>query len=54
MGASIPGDRDRDVDRDGEGLTMRANSSATQRGEMCDVSGMLDANIQQAHQTPKL
>lgn len=49
MGASIPGDRDRDADRDGEGLTMRANSSATQRGEMCDVSGLLDANLQQAH-----
>lgn len=54
MGAAIPGDRDRDADRDGEGLTMRANSSATQRGEMCDVSGMLDANLQEAHQTPPL
>lgn len=42
MGAPVSGDRDRDGDRDGEGLTMRANSSATQRGEMCDVSGVLN------------
>nr|XP_029497655.1 folliculin-like [Oncorhynchus nerka] len=36
-GAPIPGDRE--SDREGEGLTMRANSSATQRGDMCEVSG---------------
>lgn len=38
-GAPVLGERDRDGDREGEGLTMRANNSATQRGEMCDVSG---------------
>lgn len=38
MGTPVPGDRD--GDREGEGLTMRANSSATQRGEMCEVSGL--------------
>lgn len=37
IGTPVPGDRD--GDRDGEGLTMRANSSATQRGEMCEVGG---------------
>ncbi len=37
-GPAIPGDRDREVDREGEGLTMRANSSATQRADMCEVS----------------
>lgn len=35
VGAAVPGDRD--GDREGEGLTMRA-SSASQRGEMCEVS----------------
>ncbi len=37
-GPAIPGDRDREADREGEGLTMRANSSATQRADMCEVS----------------
>lgn len=37
MGTPVPGDRD--GDREGEGLTMKANSSATQRGEMCEVTG---------------
>ncbi|XP_077382747.1 folliculin isoform X2 [Festucalex cinctus] len=41
-GATVPGDRD--VDRDGEGLTMRANSSATQRGEMCEGCRSLPAS----------
>lgn len=40
-GSLVPGDRDRDGDREGEGLTMRANSSASQRGEMCEVSSLL-------------
>lgn len=31
-----PGDREQDADRESEGLTMRANSTATQRGEMCE------------------
>uniref|UniRef100_A0AAY4A382 Folliculin n=1 Tax=Denticeps clupeoides TaxID=299321 RepID=A0AAY4A382_9TELE len=35
-GQSIPGDRDRDGDREGEGLTMRANSSTTQKADMCE------------------
>ncbi|XP_061091048.1 folliculin isoform X2 [Conger conger] len=35
-GTAIPGDRDREGDREGEGLTMRANSSATQRADMCE------------------
>jgi len=38
ISAPVHGDRERDGDREGEGLTMRANSSATQRGEMCEVS----------------
>ncbi|KAM9806226.1 folliculin isoform X1 [Syngnathus acus] len=40
-GVAVPGDRD--VDRDGEGLTMRANSSA-QRGEMCEGCRSLPAS----------
>lgn len=39
-----PGDREQDVDRDSEGLTMRANSSATQRGEMCEGCRSLPAS----------
>lgn len=42
FGAALPGDRDRDGDREGEGLTMRANTSASQRGEMCEVSVVSD------------
>ncbi|XP_051921098.1 folliculin isoform X1 [Hippocampus zosterae] len=41
-GVEVPADRD--VDRDGEGLTMRANSSATQRGEMCEGCRSLPAS----------
>ncbi|XP_061631306.1 folliculin isoform X1 [Phyllopteryx taeniolatus] len=42
-GVAVPGG-DRDVDRDGEGLTMRANNSATQRGEMCEGCRSLPAS----------
>ncbi|XP_020783633.1 folliculin [Boleophthalmus pectinirostris] len=35
---------DRDGDREGEGLTMRANCSATQRGEMCEGCRSLPAS----------
>lgn len=38
----MPGDRD--GDREGEGLTMRANSSATQRGDMCEGCRSLPAS----------
>uniref|UniRef100_A0A673YR19 Folliculin n=2 Tax=Salmo trutta TaxID=8032 RepID=A0A673YR19_SALTR len=41
-GAPIPGDRE--SDREGEGLTMRANSSATQRGDMCEGCRSLPAS----------
>lgn len=44
VGSLAPGDRDRDGDREGEGLTMRANSSATQRGEMCEGCRSLPAS----------
>lgn len=37
------GDRE-DADREGEGLTMRANSTATQRGEMCEGCRSLPAS----------
>lgn len=43
-GSLVPGDRDRDGDREGEGLTMRANSSASQRGEMCEGCRSLPAS----------
>ncbi|XP_067094333.1 folliculin [Osmerus mordax] len=43
-GAPVPGERERDGDRDGEGLTMRANSSATQRGDMCEGCRSLPAS----------
>uniref|UniRef100_A0A671KB62 Folliculin n=1 Tax=Sinocyclocheilus anshuiensis TaxID=1608454 RepID=A0A671KB62_9TELE len=43
-GPVIPGDRDREVDREGEGLTMRANSSATQRADMCEGCRSLPAS----------
>ncbi|XP_052473645.1 folliculin [Carassius gibelio] len=36
-GPAFPGERDREADREGEGLTMRANSSATQRADMYEV-----------------
>lgn len=42
VGTPVPGDRD--CDRDCEGLTMRANSSATQRGEMCEGCRSLPAS----------
>uniref|UniRef100_A0A8C5DE10 Folliculin n=1 Tax=Gouania willdenowi TaxID=441366 RepID=A0A8C5DE10_GOUWI len=42
VGAVGPGDRD--ADREGEGLTMRANSSATQRGDMCEGCRSLPAS----------
>ncbi|XP_076010897.1 folliculin [Genypterus blacodes] len=41
-GLPVPGDVD--GDREGEGLTMRANSSATQRGEMCEGCRSLPAS----------
>ncbi|KAF7657216.1 hypothetical protein LDENG_00030490 [Lucifuga dentata] len=41
-GIQVPGYRD--GDREGEGLTMRANSSATQRGEMCEGCRSLPAS----------
>lgn len=41
-GAPVPGDRD--GDREGEGLTMRANSSATQRADMCEGCRSLPAS----------
>ncbi|KAL1259369.1 hypothetical protein QQF64_009946 [Cirrhinus molitorella] len=44
LGSAIPGDRDREVDREGEGLTMRANSSATQRADMCEGCRSLPAS----------
>ncbi|XP_055359309.1 folliculin isoform X3 [Betta splendens] len=44
VGVATPGDRDRDGDREGEGLTMRANSSASQRGEMCEGCRSLPAS----------
>uniref|UniRef100_A0A8C6WJZ2 Folliculin n=1 Tax=Neogobius melanostomus TaxID=47308 RepID=A0A8C6WJZ2_9GOBI len=37
-------DRELDADREGEGLTMRANSTATQRGEMCEGCRSLPAS----------
>uniref|UniRef100_A0A673GHW2 Folliculin n=1 Tax=Sinocyclocheilus rhinocerous TaxID=307959 RepID=A0A673GHW2_9TELE len=43
-GSAIPGDRDREADREGEGLTMRANSSATQRADMCEGCRSLPAS----------
>ncbi|XP_067305091.1 folliculin [Pseudorasbora parva] len=43
-GSAIPGDRDREGDREGEGLTMRANSSATQRADMCEGCRSLPAS----------
>lgn len=43
-GQSIPGDRDRDGDREGEGLTMRAHNSATQRADMCEGCRSLPAS----------
>ncbi|KAL4616700.1 folliculin [Arapaima gigas] len=43
-GLSIPGEQDREGDRDGEGLTMRANSSATQRADMCEGCRSLPAS----------
>ncbi|XP_016420736.1 folliculin-like isoform X2 [Sinocyclocheilus rhinocerous] len=43
-GPVIPGDRDREADREGEGLTMRANSSATQRADMCEGCRSLPAS----------
>ncbi|XP_052434343.1 folliculin isoform X1 [Carassius gibelio] len=43
-GPAIPGDRDREADREGEGLTMRANSSATQRADMCEGCRSLPAS----------
>ncbi|KAL0172441.1 hypothetical protein M9458_032752, partial [Cirrhinus mrigala] len=42
-GSAIPCDRDREADREGEGLTMRANSSATQRADMCEGCRSLPA-----------
>ncbi|XP_013868143.1 folliculin [Austrofundulus limnaeus] len=42
VGTPVPGDRD--GDREGEGLTMKANSSATQRGEMCEGCRSLPAS----------
>ncbi|XP_053700185.1 folliculin [Synchiropus splendidus] len=41
-GASLAGERD--GDREGEGLTMRANTSASQRGEMCEGCRSLPAS----------
>uniref|UniRef100_A0A8C9SY77 Folliculin n=1 Tax=Scleropages formosus TaxID=113540 RepID=A0A8C9SY77_SCLFO len=43
-GLSVPGERDREGDREGEGLTMRANSSATQRADMCEGCRSLPAS----------
>ncbi|KTG45169.1 hypothetical protein cypCar_00010464 [Cyprinus carpio] len=43
-GPAIPGDRDREADREGEGLTMRANSSATQGADMCEGCRSLPAS----------
>lgn len=43
-GSAIPGDRDREADREGEGLTMRANSSDTQRADMCEGCRSLPAS----------
>ncbi|XP_008320866.1 folliculin isoform X2 [Cynoglossus semilaevis] len=40
----VPAAGDRDGEREGEGLTMRANSSATQRGEMCEGCRSLPAS----------
>lgn len=37
-------DREQDADREGEGLTMRANSTASQRGEMCEGCRSLPAS----------
>lgn len=39
-----PGDREQDADREGEGLTMKANSTATQRGDMCEGCRSLPAS----------
>ncbi|XP_017271090.1 folliculin [Kryptolebias marmoratus] len=43
IGTPVPGG-DRDGDREGEGLIMRANSSAAQRGEMCEGCRSLPAS----------
>uniref|UniRef100_A0A1A8HJN6 Folliculin n=1 Tax=Nothobranchius korthausae TaxID=1143690 RepID=A0A1A8HJN6_9TELE len=42
VGTPVPGDRD--ADREGEGLTMRASGSASQRGEMCEGCRSLPAS----------
>ncbi|XP_010883180.1 folliculin [Esox lucius] len=42
--AGVPIHGDRESDREGEGLTMRANSSATQRGDMCEGCRSLPAS----------
>uniref|UniRef100_A0A4W4FNU6 Folliculin n=1 Tax=Electrophorus electricus TaxID=8005 RepID=A0A4W4FNU6_ELEEL len=43
-GLAFLGDMDREGDREGEGLTMRANSSATQRADMCEGCRSLPAS----------